>query len=84
MTLFPRISEIQPTSSERAARLSRESRLLFKILPLRCRAVSVGNDSDFCDKAFSIQTIPAYVVRSPYRNPVRLPLIIRIWSAVRG
>ena len=52
MTLYPRISEIQPTSSERAARLSRESRPLFKILPLRRRAVSVGNDSDFCDQHF--------------------------------
>ena len=50
MTLFPRISEIQPTSSERAARLSRESRPLFKILPLRHRVVSVSNDSDFCDQ----------------------------------
>ena len=52
MTLFPRISEIQPTSSESAARLSRESRPLFNILPLRRRAVSVGNDSDFCDQRF--------------------------------
>ena len=52
MTLFPRISEFQPTSSERAARLSRESRPLFKILPLRRRAVSVGNDYDFCDQRF--------------------------------
>ena len=55
MILFLRISEIQPTSSERAARLSRESRplfKLFKILPLRHRAVLVGNDSDFCDQRF--------------------------------
>ena len=52
MNLSPRISEIQPTSSERAARLSRESRPLFKILPLRCRAVSIGDDSVFCDQRF--------------------------------
>ena len=50
MNWYPRISEIQPTSSERAARLSRESRPLFKILPLRRRAVSIGDDSDFCDQ----------------------------------
>ena len=52
MNLSPRISEIQPTSSERAARLSRQSRPLFKILPLRRRAVSIGNDSVFCDQHF--------------------------------
>ena len=52
MTLFLRISEIHPTSSERGARWSRESRPLFKILPLRRRAVSVGNDSDFRDQRF--------------------------------
>ena len=52
MNLSPRISEIQPTSSELAARLSSESRPLFKILPLRRRAVSIGNDSVFCDQRF--------------------------------
>ena len=46
MKLYPRVSEIQSTSSERAAKLSRESRPLFKILPLRRRAVSIGDDSD--------------------------------------
>ena len=50
--LYPRISEIQPTSSKRAARWLRESRPLFKILPLRRRAVSIGDDSDFCDQRF--------------------------------
>ena len=34
----------------------------------------------FVTNAFSIQTIPASVVRSLYRNPVWLPFIIRIWS----
>ena len=52
MTLYRRISEIQPTSSERAARLLRESRLLFSILPLRRRAISINNNSDFCDRHF--------------------------------
>ena len=52
MNLYSRISEIQPTSSKRAARWSRESRPLFKILPLRRRAVSIGDNSDFCDQRF--------------------------------
>ena len=52
MKLYPRVSEIQSTSSERAAKLSRESLPLFKILPLRNRAVSIGDDSDFCNQRF--------------------------------
>ena len=52
MKLYPRVSEIQSTSNERAAKLSRESRPLFKILPLRRRAVSIGDDSDYCNKRF--------------------------------
>ena len=52
MNLYPRISEIQPTSSEHAARWSRESHPLFKILPPRRRTVSIGDDSDFCDQRF--------------------------------
>ena len=74
MMLYRRISEIQPTSSERAARLLRECRPLFNILPLRRRAISLDNILTFVTNAFSIQTIRASVVRSPYRNPVRLPL----------
>ena len=35
----------------------------------------------FVTNAFSIQTIPASVVRSSYRNLVRLPFIIRIGAA---
>ena len=50
--LYQRISEIQPTSSERAARLLRECRPLFNILPLRRKAVSIDNNSDFCDQRF--------------------------------
>ena len=50
--MYPRVSEIQSTNSECAARLSRESRPLFKILLLRRRAVSIGDDSDFCNQHF--------------------------------
>ena len=74
MMLYRRISEIQPTSSERAARLLREWRPLYNILPLRRRAISFNNILTFVTNAFSIQTIRASVIRSPYRNPVRLPL----------
>ena len=63
--LYRRISEIQPTSSERAARFSREYRLLFNILPLRRRAISLDNILTFVTNAFSIQTIRASVVRNP-------------------
>ena len=52
MMLYRRISEIQPTSSKRAARLWRESHLLFNILPIRLRAVSIDNNSDFCAQRF--------------------------------
>ena len=73
MTLCRRISEIQPTSSERAARLLRDCRPLF-ISCLsgagRYRSIIILT---FVPNAFSIQTIRASVVRSPYRNPVPLP-----------
>ena len=43
MILYRRVSEIQPTSSERAASLLRECRPLFNMLPLRRRAISLDN-----------------------------------------
>ena len=52
MTLYRQVSEIQPTSSERAARLWHKSCPLFNILPLRLRAVSIDNNSDFCAQRF--------------------------------
>ena len=75
MLLYQRISEIQPTSSEHVARFLRESCPLLQILPIRRRAVSIDNILSFVTIAFSIQTIHASVVRSPYRIPVRLPFI---------
>ena len=52
LKLYPRVSEIQSVSGERATRLSRGSRLLFKILPLNRRSISIGDDSDFCHHRF--------------------------------
>ena len=43
MILYWRISEIQLTCSERAASLLRECHPLFKMLPLRRRAISLDN-----------------------------------------
>ena len=57
MILYRRISEIQPTSSERAASLLRECRPLFNMLPLRRRAISLDNILTFVTYVFSIQTI---------------------------
>ena len=42
MILYQRISEIQTTSSERAASLLRECRPLFNMLPLRRGAISLN------------------------------------------
>ena len=52
MILYRRISEIQPTSSERAARLLRECRPLFNMLPLRRRAISLNNILTFVTYVF--------------------------------
>ena len=52
LELYPRVSEIQSVSGEHAAKLSRESRPLFRILPLNRRSISIGDDSDFCRQRF--------------------------------
>ena len=52
MLLYRRISEIQPTSSERAASLLRECRPLFNMLPLRRRAISLDNILTFVTYVF--------------------------------
>ena len=52
MRLYPRVSEIQSSVHDYAANLSRESRPLFKVLPSRRRAVSIGDDPDFCKQRF--------------------------------
>ena len=51
MSLYQRISETLPISSERAARLLRQSRPLYDVLPRRRRAVSIDNNSDFVTNA---------------------------------
>ena len=50
--LYQRISEIQPTSSERAASLLPECRPLYNMLPLRRRAISLDNILTFVTYVF--------------------------------
>ena len=52
LILYWRISEIQPSSSERAASLVRECRPLFNMLPLRRRAISLDNILTFVSYVF--------------------------------
>ena len=52
MRLYPRVSEIQSSVHDYAENLSRESRPLFRVLPSRRRAVSIGDDPDFCKQRF--------------------------------
>ena len=52
MIFYQRISEIQPTSSERAASLLRECRPLFNMLPLGRRAISLDNILTFVTYVF--------------------------------
>ena len=52
MRVYPRVSEIQTSVHDYAANLSRESRPLFRVLPSRRRAVSIGDDPDFCRQRF--------------------------------
>ena len=52
MIVYRRISEIQPTSSKRAASLLRECRPLFNMLPLRRRTISLGNILTFVTYVF--------------------------------
>ena len=52
MRLYPLVSEIQTTVHDYAANLSRESRPLFRVLPSRRRAFSIGDEPDFCRQRF--------------------------------
>ena len=52
MRLYPRVSEIQKSVHDYPANLSRESRPLFRVLPSRRRAFSIGDEPDFCRQRF--------------------------------
>ena len=51
LTVYPRVSEIVDTSTERAYQLACESRPLHS-RALRCKVFFVGDDQDFCNARF--------------------------------
>ena len=52
MRLYPRVSEIQASVHEYEENLARKSRPLFRVLPSRRRALSIGDNPDFCKQQF--------------------------------
>ena len=64
MSLYQRISEILPISSERAARLLRQSRPLFYVLPRRRRTVAIDNNSDFVTNSSQLDYLPIWISKS--------------------
>ena len=88
MILYRRISEIQPTSSERAASLLRECRPLFNMLPLRCRAISLDNILTFVTYVFlnsdySISAARALCANNFSRSFTMILVLSRAFYSVR-
>ena len=52
LTVYPRVAEIIDSSSDRAARLARESRPLHRVVPLRRRWFNVGDQPDFSNARY--------------------------------
>ena len=52
MRLYPWVKEIRSSVHESPENLSRESHPLFRMLPSRRRAVSIGDDPNFCRQRF--------------------------------
>ena len=87
MILYRRISEIQPTSSERAASLLRECRPLFNVLPLRHRAISLDNILTFVtyvflDSDYSINAARARRANNFSRRFTMLLVLFRAFHSV--
>ena len=87
MILYRRISEIQPTSSERAASLLPECRPLFNILPLRRRAISLDNILTFVtyvflDSDYSISAARACCANNFSRRFTMLLVLFRVFHSV--
>ena len=84
MILYRRISEIQPTSSERVASLLRECRPLFSMLPLSRRAISLDNILTFVtyvflDSNYSISADKARCANNFSRRFIMLLVLFRIF-----
>ena len=88
MILYRKISEIQPTSSERAASFFlRECRPLFDMLPLRCRAISLDNILTFVtyvflDSDYSISAARAGCTNNFSRRFTMLLVLFRAFHSV--
>ena len=85
--LYRRISEIQPTSSERAASLLRECRPLFNMLLLRRRAISLDNiltfvTYDFLDSDYSSTAAKARCANNFSRKFTMLLVLFRAFHSV--
>ena len=77
----------QPTSSERAASLLRECRLLFNLLPLRRRAISLDNILTFVtyvflDSDYSISAARARCANNFSRRFTMLLVLFRAFHSV--
>ena len=87
MILYRQISEIQPSSSERAASLLRECRPLFNVLPLRRRAISLDNILTFVtyvflDSDYSISAARARCANNFSRRFKMLLVLFRAFHSV--
>ena len=49
LVLYPRVKQLIERAQSKAASLARESRSLSKLVPLRRRSFSIGNDREFCN-----------------------------------
>ena len=52
LTIYPRVSELVDSSSDRASRLARESRSLHRVVPLKRKMFYVGDQPDYCAARF--------------------------------
>ena len=52
LAIYPRVSELVDASSDRASRLARESRPLYRVVPLKRKIFRVGDQPDYCAARF--------------------------------
>ena len=52
LTVYPRVAELVDSSAERASLLSRESRPLHRVVPLRRKMFYIGDNPDYCNARY--------------------------------
>ena len=52
LVLYPRVNEILESCADRASRFARESKPLYRVVPLKRRTFHVGDQPDFCAARF--------------------------------